>query len=583
MSAQDPHVQLLIRIIAAASQSGNTDELLSQLAQMLKDGLGLRECWIGLVDPISNTLERRAGTGTNLAADANPQRLPLEASSSDPLVQAVLANRMLALPLDDGDGPFAQDQPASIPRRAYLAYVPISGPAGALGVIQIVSDESRPLTETGLLVAEACAQQIAMHIEGARLLEGSRRQARRWAGVAAACKALHRNLSLPQVFEAIAQGIVEALGFRMAAINVREGSVFRVTSVVGPPDAVQKLSGLRVPWATWAELMQEQHRISRSYLILHDCMNWEQTALSPYLYRPHLPERPPGFWHPGDMLVVPMYRDEQIVGLISVDDPEDGLLPDLNTIQALEIFADQAALALANAQRFEAMEERNRDLDAFAYSISHDLKTPLTTVRGYAEALLMLFDERMSAEERELAQRILDGADRMAAMVNDMLLLSRASRITEPPEVVNTYEAVQAAIQRLLEVAIERGVQIEVSPELPAVHGYRTWVEQIFANLIDNAIKYIGRDNPNPRIVIGGRQEEGMAHLWVQDNGLGLTPEQLARLFEMFTRFHRDEGEGTGLGLTIVKRAVESMEGRIWAESPGPGAGTTFHILLPAA
>lgn len=564
----------MIQIIAGTSQSDDPDKVLAHLAKTLAEELKLRTCWVGLVDLAQNILEERASAGLG---SAGLSRVSLEASASDPAIQAIRANRVLTISSDDPGG----DSPQ--PRGASLAYVPIPGQTGALGVIKLVPDASRPLTEDDLLVVEACARQVAMRIEGFRLLESSRRQARRWAGIVTGCKALHRSLSLPQVFEAIAQGIVDALGFRMAAINVREGAVSHVVAVIGPPDAVQKLSRLRVPWTAWAEVMQERYRVSRSYLIRHEHVNWEQVALSPYLYRPDLPERPPGYWHPEDMLLIPMYQDEQIIGLISVDDPEDGLLPDLDTIQTLEVFADQAALALLNARLFEALEARNRDLDAFAYSISHDLKVPLTMVRGYAEALFLLFGERMGTEEQKLAQRILDGADRMTALINHLLLLSRASRITESPEAVNTGEAVQAAVKRLWDIAIERDVRIEVSPELPAVYGYSAWVEQIFDNLIDNAIKYIGQHNPNPRIIIDGRREGEMVHLWVQDNGLGLTSEQLAHLFEMFTRFHQGESEGTGLGLSIVKRAVESMRGRIWAESPGPGLGTTFHILLPAA
>jgi signal transduction histidine kinase len=581
MMLQGSYVQLLAQIIARTSRSGDADEILAELAKTLVEGLGLQACWVGLVDPISNRLEERASAGVEDAIGL--PGLSLETSGADPAVQAILANQVIHLPWEHPDHRFIQDQPHWISSGVSLAYIPISGQSGVLGVIKLASKAFQPLTVDDLQVVEVCAQQVATRVESIRLLESWRRQAHRWAAIAGTCKALHRSLNLPQVFEAIAQGIVEALGFRMAAINIREGTVSRVVTVVGPPDAVQKLSGLQVPWTAWAEVMQEEYRVSRSYLIRHGHVNWDQVALSPYLYRPDLPERPQGYWHPEDMLLVPMYQDEQVIGLISVDDPQDGLLPDLSTIQILEAFADQAALALANAQLFEALEARNRDLDAFAYSISHDLKSPLTAVRGYAEALLMLFGERMDTSAQKLAQRILDGADRMTVLINNLLLLSRATRIADPPEAVNTYAAVQTALRGLWDVIIERNVSVEVSPDLPPVRGYSAWVEQIFTNLIDNAIKYIGRQNPNPRVTVGGRREGEMAHLWVQDNGVGLTAEQLARLFEMFARFHQGESEGTGLGLAIVKRAVERMKGRIWAESPGPGLGTTFHLLLPAA
>ncbi|MCD6290575.1 MAG: HAMP domain-containing histidine kinase, partial [Anaerolineae bacterium] len=148
---------------------------------------------------------------------------------------------------------------------------------------------------------------------------------------------------------------------------------------------------------------------------------------------------------------------------------------------------------------------------------------------------------------------------------------------------VDVNEAIRMALARFADRIAERHVQIDIASDLPGVLGHETWVEQVFANLIGNAIKYIGRDNTAPHIVIGGQREGEMVHIWVRDNGLGLAPEQTERVFDMFSRFHKDEASGTGLGLAIVRRAVHRMGGHVWVDSPGPGLGSTFHILLPMA
>lgn len=412
------------------------------------------------------------------------------------------------------------------------------------------------------------------------MTEPLNRQARQWAEVAKVSETLHRNLSLPVVLERITQGIVTAFGFRLVVLNVRENDSLHVAAIVGPSDAIAQLSGTHIPWEAFATVMQERYRISRSYLILHDQIDWTTTSLAKHAYTPDLVDRGPGYWHRDDMLLVPLHEDDEVIGILSVDDPEDGRLPNEETIQALEVFADQAAVAIRNARMVEELQSRDREMDAFAYSISHDLKLPLTTMRGYAEALLMLAGDRLNADEIQMIQNILNGADRMTAMIDNLLTLTRAGRFVPGEAIVDTNDVVEAILSRLLVAIVERDARIEVQPDLPAVRGNADWVDQILTRLIDNALKFGGR-GAGARIQIGGRSEGSMAHLWVTDSGLGLTPEQIAHVFEMFSRFHREEADGTGLGLTIAKRAAERMGGRLWVESPGPNQGSTFHLMLP--
>lgn len=413
------------------------------------------------------------------------------------------------------------------------------------------------------------------------MTEPMNRRAQQWAEVAKVSETLHRNLSLPIVLERITQGIVTAFGFRLVVLNVRENDSLRVAAIVGPPDAVAQLSGTHIPWDTVATVMQERYRISRSYLILHDQIDWTSSPLAEHTYTPDLTDRGPGYWHRDDMLLVPLYEDDTVIGILSVDDPEDGRLPDEETIQALEVFADQAAIAIRNARIVEELQTRDREMDAFVYSISHDLKLPLTTMRGYAEALLMLASDRLNTDEIAMAQNILNSADRMTTMIDNLLMLTRAGRFALSEAVVDTNDVIEAILSRLLVAIVERDAHIEVQPDLPAVRGNADWVDQILTRLIDNALKFGGRGETGPRIRIGGRREGNMAHLWIADGGLGLTSEQIAHVFEMFARFHKEEAEGTGLGLTIARRAAERMGGRLWVESPGPNQGCTFHLMLP--
>jgi two-component system sensor histidine kinase/response regulator len=138
----------------------------------------------------------------------------------------------------------------------------------------------------------------------------------------------------------------------------------------------------------------------------------------------------------------------------------------------------------------------------------------------------------------------------------------------------------QAALQRF-KAELGAGITVDLSPDLPLALGYGPWLEEVFANLIGNAIKYIGKQNPAPRIAIRGSLHAGLAYYAVQDNGIGIQPEDQARLFEMFTRFHHDQATGLGLGLSIVQRIVVKLNGTLGVEST-PGQGSTFWFALPA-
>ncbi|HEY64938.1 MAG TPA: GAF domain-containing protein [Caldilineae bacterium] len=550
-------------------------------AQVLVDELAFDGSWIGLVNPADQTLEGRAWAGGLASASFKDLHIPLTGSSQDPALTAISEERTLIFTPDGPPRPPPSEYHVPCSDFRYQVYVPIKERESTDGIIIAVRDREDPITAADVQVLEASAQQLAIILRNVRLLERVQREARRWEGVALACEAVHRSVSLSDILEAIAHGIVQALRFHMVVINVRKNDTFEVTTVIAPPEAKEKLLGQQVPWAEFAELMREEYRISRSYFISHDRIDWHKTSLWDRAYRPNLPERGPGHWHPEDMLLIPMYHEGELIGILSVDDPEDGLVPDLNTIQTLEVLANQAAMAISRAKLFSELQARNQELDAFSYSVTHDLKTPLTTVRGYAEALTLMYGKQLGPEGLEMAERIQEGADRMATIIDDLLMLARANKLSGPMEEINVNYVIGAVLERFREAILERNVQIEVAPNLPPVCGQTTWIEQVFANLIDNAIKYAGRDNKSPRIVIDGRQEGEKTHLRVQDNGLGFTEEQRDQLFKMFTRFHEREAPGTGLGLAIAQRAIHRMGGKIWAESPGPGQGSTFHILLP--
>jgi signal transduction histidine kinase len=175
-----------------------------------------------------------------------------------------------------------------------------------------------------------------------------------------------------------------------------------------------------------------------------------------------------------------------------------------------------------------------------------------------------------------------NAALKMNDIVGNLLLLASMRDTGSVIAPVEMAPVVQAAIERVEDRIAERGVALVVEPNLPTVQGQAAWLEEVFTNLIDNAIKYIGKNNPLPCIRVRGYEQDGKARFEVEDNGVGIPPEAMPKIFEMLTRAHPNEAEGVGLGLSIVRQIIQKLNGEIGVESQ-PGTGSTFWIALPLA
>jgi signal transduction histidine kinase len=251
----------------------------------------------------------------------------------------------------------------------------------------------------------------------------------------------------------------------------------------------------------------------------------------------------------------------------------------------IEIALYQHAAEKRTREYAAALEARNRELDAFAHTVAHDLKDPLGTILGFADLLLSepttLHDEDVSLCARGIAAT----GRKMDNVINELLLLAEVRRGDVETKPLDMAGIVRAA-QRRLGPAIERSHAQIVLPEAwPVALGYGPWVEQVWVNYLSNAIKYGGEP---PRLELGAEvsQNAGLPHagarFWVRDNGPGLAEHQRGRLFVPFTRLSQARAKGYGLGLSIVRRIVDKLDGEVGVESE-PGEGSQFYFVLPLA
>ena len=296
-----------------------------------------------------------------------------------------------------------------------------------------------------------------------------------------------------------------------------------------------------------------------------------------------------------DFASVAAWAGTKPVAVLCVDN-----LPTTNAIstgqlEALRLFAGYAGLAIENARLNTSLqhelaqrqsfigelEAKNAELERFTYTVSHDLKSPLVTITGF---LGFLEKDALAGDINRVqagVSRISDAARKMEHLLNDLLELSRIGRLMNPAENVSFDEIVQDALERVRGRIEEHNIQVSIAKDLPVVHGDHVRLIEIMQNLLDNAAKF-SSSAADPRIEVGMKGWDENLHpiLFVCDNGIGIAPDFHERIFGLFNKLN-PQIEGTGIGLTLVKRIVEVHGGTIWVES-APGHGATFYFTLPA-
>ena len=223
----------------------------------------------------------------------------------------------------------------------------------------------------------------------------------------------------------------------------------------------------------------------------------------------------------------------------------------------------------------------NEDLDAFAQTVAHELKTPLGVILGYCHLLNNEQYQQDPEKIKEVAQNISATSLKMNSIIQEILLLSNLHQAEEIKlQPLNMDEIVSEALDRLDNLIVENAAKIKKPADWPTAHGYAPWIEEVWSNYISNALKYGGTA---PEIELGADQQaNGQIRFWVRDSGPGMTPDEQQQLFSRFTRLHTTQATGHGLGLSITQRIINKLGGEVGVESQ-PKDGSTFYFTLPQA
>lgn len=227
----------------------------------------------------------------------------------------------------------------------------------------------------------------------------------------------------------------------------------------------------------------------------------------------------------------------------------------------------------------DELSRSNTELDSFAYSVSHDLKSPLVAIQGLAGLVAQDHAAELGPRGHRYLARIQDNIRHMERLTGDLLAFCRVGREPTPPETVELDEVLDTVLAEHAGRIGERGIHVVRHP-MGRVVAVRSQMEQVFRNLVGNAVKYMG-DTPAPAIEIGSAPHALGLEAWVKDNGIGIDPAYHRRIFEVFQRLRDVDTDGSGVGLPIVKKIVDRAGGTIRVES-APGAGATFRFVWPA-
>ena len=289
-------------------------------------------------------------------------------------------------------------------------------------------------------------------------------------------------------------------------------------------------------------------------------------------------------------LIVPLKIENKLNGILLLGEKLSGEIFDTQELDVLSLLANQAAISLENARLYEGLStsnvrlmEASRLKSQFLANMSHELRTPLNSIIGFSKVLLNRLDGDLTERQEAYVKSVHNSSRHLLELINGILDFSRieAGKFEMRPEKLNVYDVVEECIESSLPLVRDKRVKLErdVPVDLPDIYADRTRVKQVLLNLVSNAIKFTSAG----RVLVQVRREPDALHVSVADTGIGISPADLARLFEPFQRLDNplaQQADGTGLGLAISKKFVELHRGRIWAESR-ESQGSTFHFTLP--
>lgn len=461
--------------------------------------------------------------------------------------------------------------------RAELA-VPIKAKVEVIGVLDVQSTQLNAFDEDDLFTLSTLADQVSVAIENAQLYKQTQSRLSEVSTLYTLAKQVTSSLELNTVLDSIANALKLSVNCRACSLFLldKESQVLEIKAAAGVKLRWQKEATLKIGEGIAGKAAAE----ARSLYIPDTHQDSAFVTFDPAVR---------------SLLVVPMISKDRVVGALCIDDDKpDAFSPDDGRL--LTIAAAQAAVAIENAQLYESSKRRAEELakayhelqaldrmqQEFVQKVSHDLRTPLTFIKSYVELILEEAMGELNESQRNGLEIVARRADAMTGLINNILSLQQVEMESLRPTRVSLAEVTTAVLESAEAAATKAGIVLkaEIPENLPPVRADRNYLEQVFDNLLGNAIKF----SPNGgKITVCIREMGEYLRVAVSDTGIGIANDQLERIFERFYQVSEHPTRrfgGSGLGLALVKETIEAHGGKVWAESQ-LGQGSTFFFTVP--
>ena len=563
---------LMADVGAALTRSESLQQALERCAEAMVQHLGAAFARIWTCNARAQVLELQCSAGIYTHVDGPHRRVPIGQFKIGRIAESAAPH----LTNDVQNDPWVSD-PAWARREGMVAFAgyPLIIEGKVLGVMAMFARQ--PLSDDTLTALSTIADAVAIGIERSRAEKRAREERDTLEAVNEAGRALAAELDRDKLVQAVTDVATKLAGAAFGAffynvVNESKES-YMLYAIAGVPR--EEFSKFPMPrnTAVFAPTFAGQ-----------GVVRVDDIRKDPR-YGHNEPHRgmPSGHLPVASYLAVPvMSRSGSVIGGLFFGHPEPGVFGERSQM-LVEGLAAQAAIAMDNARLFREaqglitqLDKTNKELDQFAYVASHDLKAPLRGIANLSQWLEEDLGDAITEDGKAQLNLLRSRVNRMEGLINGILDYSRAGRVRAKPELIATDKLLAEVVELS---APPNGSTIEVGPAMPALRSERVPLQQVFMNLIGNSLKHAKRQDPHVQVSV--RDLGNSFEFSVKDNGPGIAPEFHERIWGVFQTLEpRDSVESTGIGLSVVKKIVESKGGKAWVES-AEGAGATFRFTWP--